>query len=208
MAASITSITGLQNLTNLQQFRADWNSLSTVNVSGLSNLTYLDLSDNETLDTENKSLTSVILTGCTALEELRLDDSNFSAGTPDLTGLTSLFWLDMDQCDITGNVDLSMLPALSGFDLSSNTGLTSVTIFEQVLNDVNLYNCALTEASVNDILGWLDGGGETNGYVDLEGGTNAAPSGDGLTALTNLQGKGWNVYVNTPPTTTTTTTTV
>lgn len=206
MSATITSITGLQNLNNLQRFVADWNSLSTVNVSGLSNLNYLDLSDNETLDTNNPSLTSVTLTGCTSLEELRLDDSDFSAGIPDLTGLNSLQWIDMDQCGITGNVDLSMLPALYGFDLGGNAGITSVTIFEQVLNNVNVSNAALTEASVNDILGWLDGGGETNGYVDLEGGTNAIPTGSGLTAVTNLQGKGWDVYINTPPTTTSTTT--
>lgn len=196
MSAAITSITGLQNLPNLQDFRADWNSLTSVNLSGLSNLTYVDISDCEIPGSSDHSLTSVNLTGCTALEELRLDDSDFSGGIPDLTGLANIEWLDMDQCEITGNVDLSMLLSLRGFDLSGNTGLTSVTIFEQVLDSVNIFNCALTEASVNDILGWLDGGGETNGYVDLSGGTNAAPTGDGLTAVTNLEGKGWSVIVN------------
>ena len=197
MSAAITSITGLQNLNNLQRFVADWNSLSSVNLSGLTNLTYVDISDNEVPGTEGqRSLTSVNLTGSTALEELRLDDSDFSAGIPNITGLTSLQWLDMDQCGITGNVDLSMLPELYGFDLSGNTGLTSVTLFEQVLENVIINNAALTEASVNDILAWLDGGGVLNGYVELSGGTNAAPTGDGLTAVTNLEGKGWSIFVN------------
>ena len=200
MGAAITSITGLQNLTNLQDFRADWNSLTSLNLSGLTNLTYVDISDCEIPGTEGEhSLTSVNVTGCTALEELRMDDSNFSAGIPNLTGLTSLDWIDMDQCGITGNVDLSMLPALNGFDLNGNTGLTSVTIFEQVLSNVNISDCALTEASVNDILGWLDGGGVENGFVDLSGGTNSHPTGDGATAKENLIGKGWEVYVNEAP---------
>lgn len=198
--STITSITGLQNLINLQQLYADWNSLSTVDVSGLTNLVELDLSDSEIPGTEGeRSLTSVILTGCTSLEQLRLDDSNFSAGIPNLTGLTSLQYLDLDQCGITGNVDLSILPALTGFDLSGNEGLTSVTVFEQQLNDVSISNAALTEESVNDILMWLDGSGVINGYVDLSGGTNAVPTGNGAAAKDNLINKGWNVYVNQAP---------
>lgn len=199
MAAPITSITGLQNLANLQNLYVDWNSLTTLNVSGLSNLVELDASDSEIPGGTDPSLTSVTLTGCTSLEQLRLDDNDFSAGIPNLTGLTSLIFLDLDQCGITGSVDLSMLPALEGFDLSGNTGLTSVNIFEQQLNDVNIYNCALTEASVNDILMWLDGSGVINGYVDLSGGTNAIPTGTGITAKNNLVNKGWTVNVNQAP---------
>lgn len=199
MAAPITSITGLQNLANLQNLYVDWNSLTTLNVSGLSNLVELDASDSEIPGGTDPSLTSVTLTGCTSLEQLRLDDNDFSAGIPNLTGLTSLIFLDLDQCGITGSVDLSMLPALEGFDLSGNTGLTSVNIFEQQLNDVNIYNCALTEASVNDILMWLDGSGVINGYVDLSGGTNAIPTGNGITAKNNLVNKGWTVNVNQAP---------
>lgn len=194
--SSIISITGLQNLNNLQEFYADWNSLATVNLSGLSNLKVADVSDCEEPGTGAKSLKSVNLTGCTALENLRLDDSDFSAGIPNLTGLTSLQYLDLDQCGITGNVDLSTLPALTGFDLSGNTGLTSVTVFEQQLNDVAISNAALTEESVNDILMWLDGSGVINGYVDLSGGTNAVPTGNGAAAKNNLINKGWNVFVN------------
>jgi hypothetical protein len=196
MGAAITSITGLQNLTNLQEFRADWNSLTTIDLSGLTNLTFVDISDNEIPGTGDPSLTSVTLTGCTALDSLSLDDSDFSAGVPNLTGLSSLTFLDMDECNISGNVDLSILPALTSFDLSGNTGLTSVTIFEQVLNDVDLNNTALTEECVNDILQWLDGGGVLNGYVDLADGGSAAPTGTGITAKDNLLAKGWSVNVN------------
>lgn len=196
MSASITSITGLQNLTDLRNLYVDWNSLTTLDVSNITSLIELDASDNETVDTQNNSLTSVNLTGCTALQTLRLDDSDFSAGIPNLTGLTSLTFIDLDQCGITGSVDLSMLSALEGFDLSGNTGLTSVQLPESNLNDVVIYNCALTETAVNNILQWLDGSGVSNGFVDLSEGTNAIPTGNGLTAKVNLQNKGWNVIVN------------
>jgi hypothetical protein len=200
MATVITSITGLQNLTGLLNFSADYNSLQTVNFSGLANLVEVDVSDCDTLDGEGEaSLTSINVSGCTALEELRLDDSDFSAGIPDLTSLTSLTYLDMDQCGLSGVVDLSMLPALTNVDLGGNADITAVTLFEQALNDVNISDTALTEESVNDILQWLDGGGLENGFVDLSGGTSAVPTGSGLTAKTNLEGKGWTVIVNQAP---------
>lgn len=198
MAATITSIIGLQNLINLQEFRADYNSLTAIDFSNLTNLTYIDISDNDIPGTGTPSLTSVNLTGCTALQELRLDDSDFSAGIPDLTGLTDLFWIDMDECDISGDLDLSMLPALIGFDLSNNSEITSVNLPEASLDDIDLDDTALTEIAVNNILQWVDGSGVTNGYMDLSGGTSAGPTGAGITAKDSLISKGWEVRVNAP----------
>jgi hypothetical protein len=201
MATVITSITGLQNLINLQDFNADYNSLETIDVSGLKNLTYIDVSDCRTIDDENKSLTSINLSGCTALQQLRIDDSNFSAGMPDLTGLTSLQYFDLDQSNISGDIDISAssFNNLTGFDLSGNSGITSVQLPEASLNDVSLNNTALTEQAVNNILGWLDGNQVENGYVNLQGGTSAIPTGSGLTAKASLISKGWNVNVNQAP---------
>ena len=200
MATTITSVTGLQNLTNLQTFNADWTSLQTVNLSGLTQLVNVDVSDTIKLDDSGHSLTGINLSGCTALEQLRLDDSDFSAGIPDLSGLTSLQWIDMDQCSISGTIDISdsSFNNLTGFDFSSNS-ITSITLPEANLNDVNLNNNALTEEAVNNTLQWLDGSGVENGYVDLSGGDNAIPTGNGATAKTNLQGKGWTVNVNQAP---------
>jgi Leucine-rich repeat (LRR) protein len=210
MASVITSITGLQNLPNLQYFRADFNGLTTVNLSGLTNLIYVDISDNDIPGGGPKSLTSVNLSGCTALEELRLDDSDFSAGIPSLAGLINLIWFDMDQCDISGSIDLSGLPSLNGFDLSGNIGITNVTISSsQPLGDnfeVLLNNNDLTQTAVDNILVELAANSINNGYLDLSDGTNAAPGAAGLAALSTLNGKGWSTDVNTSPTTTTTTT--
>jgi hypothetical protein len=198
--AQLTSITGLQNLVNLQEIRIDYNGFQSVDLSGMSNLTYVDISDCDIPGTGTNSLTSVNLAGSTAIEQLRLDDSNFSAGYPDISGLTNtLQILDMDQCGLSGVIDLSQFSALTSIDFSGNINITSVTLPEAYINNLNLYNNALTQEAVDDTLQWLDGSGVENGYVSLEGGTNAVPTEAGLTAQTNLEGKGWSVYVNTAP---------
>ena len=69
--------------------------------------------------------------------------------------------------------------------------------------NINFQNCALTETSVNLILmklALLDGTSDTtpfsNRVVYLDQGTNAIPSGDGITAIATLEGRGCTVYVN------------
>ena len=197
MAASIVSITGLQNLTNLNNFNADWNGLQSVNLSGLTSLTFVDISDNNIPGTGTNSLTSVNLSGCTALQTLRLDDSDFSAGIPSLAGLTSLFLIDFDQCNISGVVDLSGLPALEELDFSGNGSLTSIIIADtQPILYFYASGCDLTETAVDNILIVLSDNGLANGEVDLDGGTNAIPSATGLAAKLALEADGWTVSVN------------
>ncbi len=200
MSAGLTSITGLQNCVNLQDFRADWSNLTTVNLSGLTNLTYVDLSDQDLPGEGTNSLTSLNVTGCTAIEELYLDDNNFSAGIPNLTSLTSLRVLDLDQCGITGNLDISQLSStLENIDLSGNTGITSVILPEASITNLDLSNTALTQTAVNNILMWINGNGLEGGNLSLHNGTSSHPSAEFLIHKTQLEGKGWNVNVNQAP---------
>jgi len=198
MAASIVSITGLQNLTNLNNFNADWNGLQSVNLSGLTSLVYVDISDNNIPGSGGtNSLTSVNLSGCTALQTLRLDDSDFSAGIPSLAGLTSLSLIDFDQCSISGVVDLTNLSALEELDFFGNTALTSIIIADtQPILYFYASGCDLTETAVDNILIVLSDNGLANGDVDLDGGTNAIPSATGLAAKLALEADGWTVSVN------------
>jgi len=201
MGARLTSITGLQSLTNLTDLHLGWNSLTEVDLSGMSSLLDVDISDQNSPNVENNNcLTSVNLTGCTAIEELRLDDNDFSNGIPDLSDLNALQFLDLDQCGITGTVDLSNFTLLKGFDLSGNTGLTGVTISSsQPLGDsenINITNCALYQLAVDNILIALAANAIDNGFVDLSGGTNWNPSATGLAAKTTLEGRFWTVDVN------------
>jgi len=205
MAATITSITGLQNLTNLADFRADFNSLTSVDLSGMSSLTYVDISDNNTLDGEGtNSLTSINITGCTNITELRLDDSNFSAnGGNSIIGLSDLSlctFLDVDQCGINGTLDLNTLTSLEDLDVSDNniTNLIIPDTFAPIIG-LSAGGNALTQDSVNNIFINLDGSGVTGGTVTVSGGTSAAPSGSGLDAAISLDGKGWSISTNNAP---------
>jgi hypothetical protein len=92
--------------------------------------------------------------------------------------------------DFTGITTMTQL-------YNTNTGLQHINITGCVnLDDVELDNNDLTEASVNHVLITLDDNGLTGGIVDLTGGTNSAPSGLGLAAQASLVIKGWVVFVN------------
>jgi hypothetical protein len=203
MGATVTSFTGLQNLTNIQEFLADFNSLTSIDLSGMSTLIEVDLSDNDTPDESTNCLTSVNLSGCTSLERLYLDDSDFSAGLPDLSDCDSLVLIDFDQCGIVGSVDISNLPALEQFDFNGNLGLTELIISStQPLGDngreLLVNDCALTQTAVDNILLALASGSISGGFVDLDNddqdnpGTNATPGEAGREALFILNSRGWS----------------
>lgn len=195
--AQIVSITGLQNLVNLQTIIIDFNGLQSVNLSNLPSLSLVDISDCDIPGTNISSLTSVNLSGSTAVQTLRLDDSEFSGGVPNLSALTALEILDLDQCGISGVLDLSGLTSLITLDVAGNLALTSVVIADsQPITDFNGIDCALTETAVDDILVVLSNNGQTNGNVDLSAGTSAPPSATGLAAKAVLEGNGWVVNVN------------
>jgi len=200
MGAGLTSITGLQNLTNIQDFRADWSFLTSIDLSGLTNLTYVDVSDQDAVVGGANCLTSINLTGCTSLQSLYIDDNDFSAGFPDLSDCTSLRYFDFDQNNLVGSIDLSNLPALEGFDMNGNTGLTEVIISRtQPLGDdgteILLNNCALTQTAVDNILLELASGSISNGYIQLNQGTNATPGEVGRESLFVLNARGWSIDI-------------
>ena len=204
MSSVITSITGLQNLSNLSQLRADFNALTSIDLSGMTNLTYVDVSDQDSIVDGSNCLTSINLSGCTSLEQLRLDDSNFSAGLPDLSDCTSLTLVDFDQCGLVGSVDMSNLPALEFIDLNGNLGLTELIISStQPLgdngNEVVLDSCAFSQTAVDNILLTLASSSVSGGYTNLSAnsGTNSAPGAAGREALFVLNSKGWSFAVET-----------
>jgi hypothetical protein len=80
---------------------------------------------------------------------------------------------------------------------NQSSGLVHINITGCInLDDVNLNNNALTQASVDHVLITLDSGGLTGGFVDVSGGTNSAPSVLGSAAEASLILKGWSVTVN------------
>lgn len=170
MGAHLISIAGLQNLPNLQNFNADYNAFQTIDFSGLSNLTNIDISDCEELG--STGVKSINVSGCTALTDIRFDDNDFSAGFPDFSDCTSLDYFDADQCILQGSIDLSNLPALRGFDLSGNTDVTEVIISStQPLGDgesVYINNCSsFTQTALDNVIQQLASGSVSNGYANF-----------------------------------------
>jgi hypothetical protein len=76
--------------------------------------------------------------------------------------------------------------------------LTNISNFKAFtgLTVVRLRENSLTTTSVNNILIDLDNNDQLNGNCRLNGGTNAAPDGAGITAKNNLLSKGWTANTN------------
>jgi len=92
--------------------------------------------------------------------------------------------------DFTGITTITQL-------FNIGTGLQHINITGCVnLDDVDLSSNALTEASVDHVLIALDDNGLTDGFLYLDGGTNATPSALGLAAKLSLEAKNWDVFIN------------
>jgi hypothetical protein len=98
--------------------------------------------------------------------------------------------MEFNSLDFTGITTMIRL-------FNENTGLQHINITDCVnLEEVELNDNALTEASVDHVLITLDDSGLTGGLVDLSGGTNSVPSVAGAAAAASLALKGWSVTVN------------
>jgi Leucine-rich repeat (LRR) protein len=210
MAAVITSITGLQNLTNLENFQADYNALeTTVDLSNLTNLTEVNIGFNVSLDRLDPELgfnlpakLVVNLTGCSELIDLDLGDSDFSENQLDniigFSELTNLERLHLAACQLTGSIDLTIFPFLDDVDLGSNFDITNVIISNtQAIYLFSAAGANLSEEVVDAILVTLSQNGVTGGGVCNLSGLNTSPPGAaGLTAKSILEGFFWTVLVN------------
>ena len=201
MSAVITSVTGVQNLTNLQTFDADWNGLQTVDLSGMTSLTYVDVSDCKLNGVGANSLTSINVTGCTNITELRLDDSDFSAnglssivGLSDLTNLTNI---DMDQSGLSGTLDLSGFPSLIFLDVFGNQNVTEVIITgSQPIEIFYADDCSFTQVAIDNVLTELSQNGIINGTIQMTGASMSLASEAALPAIRTLSNNGWSMDLN------------
>ena len=61
---------------------------------------------------------------------------------------------------------------------------------------LDLHDNKLIEGAVDDFLEGLAANDISNGFCDLSEGTNSPPGTDGDTAITTLEGRNWDVFVN------------
>ena len=142
---------------------------------------------------------------CTSLETIPAD--LFSNQTN--LGDNSL-WQTFASCSSLTNLPSGLFDGLTNmgnggqgsqslFSGCSNLATVPANLFDDVngTNFASAFNsCALTETSVDNILQSFDAAGESNGTINITGGTSSAPSATGDAAVTSLQGKGWTVTTN------------
>lgn len=143
-------------------------SLTSVNVSGLTKLSNLNLND--------CNLTSIDVSGLDSLEYLQLDANNLS--TLNLDGLSHLFYFRAFGNNLTSI-------SLNG----TSTLLAPYYEFGVAYNN-------LSSSEIDYILTILDDVIGTFGYVYLNGTGNAAPGAAGLVAKSSLQTRGITVITN------------
>ena len=81
-------------------------------------------------------------------------------------------------------------------DLSYNSFTTiPACLFDKCVSliDLAINNCALTAAAVNRVLASLVVAAAANGTLLINGGTNAAPTGQGILNVAILKSSGWTV---------------
>jgi hypothetical protein len=146
---------------------------------------------------------NVSITGCTALQFVNLYSNSLSPAIPSFLSLNFSNCTAVTEISTfagyeisTPSLNVSGCSALATLSVPSAT-LTTVTMTTlPAATTVGLQGCALNVASVNAILVALDANGLSGGAVYLDLGTNAAPTGAGITAKNNLIAKGWTVATN------------
>jgi len=82
----------------------------------------------------------------------------------------------------------------------NDTNITSLIVYREWFTSAIIFGATdndITDATIiNNILIELDATGLNTFFISLAGGTNAAPTGAGATAKSNLQGRGVNVITN------------
>ena len=134
----------------------------------------------------------------------------------DVSGFSRLAYLEispspsLEYIDLSNNLLLENLVLEYGgsyLDLSNNANLETISIFNSPIieiilpstNSLSYYSfsgCSLSANSVNSILANAISNGMSSGNIDLTGGTNSAPTGQGLVDKSNLILAGVTVDTN------------
>jgi hypothetical protein len=119
-----------------------------------------------------------------------------------LTFITHPEWVNLLYIYVNDTLLTSFIAHVEWINITEiyihNNAITSFITFSEWINliyGINAFGCALTETSVNNILIEADASGiasteENTITIDLSGGTNATPTGAGITAFDALIVKG------------------
>ncbi len=140
----VTDMTGIQSFVNIRNLFIAPSVLTTLDLSGLSNLVLLSYYNNDF----NYNLTSVNLTGLTSLVNLRI--SNCQLTSLNLSGLVNLKYINCDDNLIT-NLDVQGLPNLEVLECRNNQ-LTNLNLSNlNYLREVHCWYNNLTQIDLNGL---------------------------------------------------------
>jgi len=214
---SYNTITGsIPDISYIGTFICNNNQISgsVPNLSASYNLTYFDCSSNvmsgsisslegggsiQYFNCSYNNLTGSIpsLDNCYNLINFNCSFNKLSS-IPNLNNQTQLTSLDCSYNSLTGSIpSLSNCSALTYVNFGDNQldGYISGSIPSTLITFLAINNL-LPQSSVDGILQDLDTAGAINGYTDLSGTGNIAPSITGQTYVTSLTNKGWYVVTN------------
>jgi len=131
--------------------------------------------------------------GCSSLTSFPLivtsSGTSFTYTWYGCSSLTSFPLIDTSS-GITFNLTWYDCSSLTSFPANMFDGCTATAF------NASWQNCALDVTSVNNILISIESNGTSNGTLDIDGGTSAAPTGAGATAKADLIARGWTVNTN------------
>jgi hypothetical protein len=88
------------------------------------------------------------------------------------------------------------------FNITENPLLTDITLNDNLvvtgsaITSINFTDNALNQTTVDRILEVFASGSQSGLELNLDGGTNAAPSATGLVSKGILEGRAWTIYTN------------
>lgn len=178
------------------------------NLPGITSVTFNQTTSVAGFDIESTTqITSLSFPNLVSIDPLDSQNGGlYAVSNSSLTSISTPLLQSAWIIGIRGNATLASLsfPSLTTtpgqFDVENNPLLTTISFPNW--KPVNLANvvatgCALTAASVNHILArCVSNAGFVLGSVDLSGGTNAAPSGQGVADKATLIGRGVTVTTN------------
>ncbi|WP_298513471.1 hypothetical protein [uncultured Kordia sp.] len=157
---SISDLSGIEDFTSLQTLNISDNSITSIDLSNLTQLvhlyadnnqlTALDLSSNsllESLHADNNSLTSLNTDNISQLTELSVSDNSLSNFVPTMLGNLQILDISgnsISQLNLSNNAYLEDLNAqnnqLESIDLIANTALSSIQLDNNSLTDATFKN--------------------------------------------------------------------
>jgi hypothetical protein len=150
-------------------------------------------------------VTSLVFNGTTNREGIDIENvpNLVSFDARNLSAITGGYF-ELSGCPLLTTINLSALVSCAGdLNISSNAALTTINLGALAVLAYRLIasGCALDAAEVNAVLARLvaatsDGSTPWANTVDLSGGTNAAPTGQGITDAATLVGRGATVTTN------------